>query len=115
MGEGQTGHKGYALSLWCEALVALSGGSCNNPDAPPRQSFFISVMDPQAFAGSEVYLQEIDRFLNHVRTSRTRAGGDAIRLPGERALAALREAEQSGLRLNEDRCRRLSDIAIREL
>ncbi len=25
------GHKGYGLSLWCEALTAAGGGECNNP------------------------------------------------------------------------------------
>ena len=107
MGESQTGHKGYALSLWCEALVALAGGSCNNPDAPPRQSFFITVLDPQAFAGNEYYVKEIDRFISHLRSSRTRPGFDAIRLPGERALSALRDAERDGIEVDEGKRKRL--------
>ena len=88
-------------------LVALSGGSCNNPEAPARQSLVITLMDPEAFAGRDDYLREIDRFVTHVRSSRKRPGVDTIRLPGERALAALREAERSGLVLADDRRQKL--------
>ena len=88
-------------------LVALSGGSCNNPSAPPRQSFLLTVMDPRAFAGRDYFLQEMRRFVGHIKSSRTRPGVEAVRLPGERAMAALREFERSGLPLDDDKRRRL--------
>ena len=107
MGESQTGHKGYALSLWCEALVAMTGGSCNNPDAPARQSLFITVMDPGCFTGRDRYFKEIKRFMAHLKSSRRRPGVEQIRLPGERSATLLREAERGGLSLDEDKLNRL--------
>ena len=107
MGESQTGHKGYALSLWCEALVAMTGGSCNNPDAPARQSLFITVMDPECFTGRDRYFKEIKRFMGHLKSSRRRPGVEQIRLPGERSATLLREAERGGLSLDEDKLNRL--------
>jgi len=107
------GHKGYALSLWCEALTALAAGSCNNPQAPSRQSFSVLAIDPEAFAGAEYYLGEMRRFVAHLRTSRTRPGFEKIRLPGERALEALARAEEEGVPVEEEMLGRLSAMAAR--
>ncbi len=91
------GHKGYALSLWCEALTAMSGGSANNPEAPTRQSFNLTVIDPEAFAGREYYDAEMRRFVAHMKASRRLPGVEGIRLPGERGFRCLREAEGEGV------------------
>ncbi|KPK47474.1 MAG: hypothetical protein AMK72_08400 [Planctomycetes bacterium SM23_25] len=104
------GHKGYALSLWCEALTALSGGSANNPRSPQAQSFTLTVIDPEAFAGSDGFLKEMKRFCAHVKASRPRPGTDPIRLPGERGFAALREAREKGVPLAEETVRKLNEI-----
>jgi len=109
-GEAQ-GHKGYALSLWCEALTALAGGDCNNPKAAQRQSFSLVVADPDAFAGREAYLREMKRFVAHVKSSRLRPGFDAIRLPGERALASLRRSEREGVPIEEALVKQLGELA----
>lgn len=109
-GEGQ-GHKGYALSLWCEALTALAGGDCNNPGAESRQTFNLTVVDPDAFAGNDYYLKEMKRFVGHVKNSRLRPGFDAIRLPGERAVGNLVEAEERGVPVEDFMLERLNSIA----
>ena len=109
-GETQ-GHKGYALSLWCEALTAVAGGNCNNPERPQRQSFALSVADPDAFAGRDYYEKEIARFVKHVKSSRARPGFQAIRLPGERGFRSLREARRSGLPLEAGTIEKLEAVA----
>ncbi len=105
------GHKGYALSLWCEALTAVAGGDCNNPEADNRQSFNLTVIDPEAFAGAEAYQKEMRRFIAHVKSSRLRPGFDEIRLPGERALRAMREAEESGVWVEDGMLEKLNGLA----
>ncbi len=80
------GYKGYALSLWIEALTAMVGGSANNPESPTRQTIILLVIDPEAFEGKQYYYQEIERFLKHVKMSKLRPGFKEIRFPGERAL-----------------------------
>ncbi|KKK74082.1 hypothetical protein LCGC14_2887340 [marine sediment metagenome] len=105
------GHKGYALSLWCEALTALSGGNANNPDLPQTQSFSLTVIDPEAFAGSEYFLAEMKRFVARVKASRPRPGCDPVRLPGERGFAALREAKDSGVPLDDKIVEQLNELA----
>jgi LDH2 family malate/lactate/ureidoglycolate dehydrogenase len=95
------GHKGYALSLWCEALTAMAGGSANNPEAPTRQSFNLTVIEPAAFGGREYYDQEMRRFIAHVKSSRRLPGVEAIRLPGERGFQALRQAQRDGVPVDD--------------
>jgi len=105
------GHKGYALSLWCEAMTALAGGSANNPDLPQTQSFTLTVIDPAAFAGSDYFVAEMKRFCARVKSSRPRPGADPVRLPGERGFAALRQAREQGVPLEDDTLAKLNALA----
>ena len=105
------GYKGYALSLFNEALTALAGGSANNPQAPSHQSFALMVLDPSAFAGSAYFLDEIERFLKHVKSSRLRPGFDEIRLPGERGFEALEDCRAHGIPLDEGKLQMLRKIS----
>jgi len=107
------GHKGYALSLWCEAMTALAGGRTNDPDAPQRQSFCLLVIDPQAFAGLEYFQGQIQHLITWLRTSRVRPGFDKIRLPGERSQECLRQAEKHGVPLDEAVLARLNALAAK--
>jgi L-lactate dehydrogenase len=108
------GYRGYALALWAEAMAALSGGSANNPDLPYRQHFALTVIDPEAFAGADAYLAEMERFVAHLRSSRLRPGFDAIRLPGERAQRAAQRAEADGVSVSDDLVKLLNEVAARQ-
>ena len=113
LGGDYLGHKGYSLSLFCEALTAVAGGDCNNPASETKQSFTLMVVDPDAFAGKDYYLKEITRFLRHVKESRLRPGFDAIRLPGERSCQNFRESELKGIPLEERIVDNLNRLAER--
>ncbi len=110
-GGKECGHKGYALSLFCESLTAAAGGDCNNPDLPQSQSVSIMLIDPQSLGGRERYFAEMKRLKARIKGVRKLPGIDEIRLPGERALASLREAETRGIILNESQLQILSDMA----
>jgi len=111
MGGAREGYKGYALSLWCEAMTAMVGADCNNPEAPQRQSFTLTVIDPEAFAGREYYQKEMKRFIAWVKSSRVREGFDEIRLPGERGFRLLREAQKDGVPVEDSMLSRLNELA----
>lgn len=111
MGGDVDGHKGYALSLFVEALVVMSGASANNPEEEPRQSFGLLVLDPAAFGGTEFYEREMARFIDHVKSSRTRPGVREIRLPGERGFAALADCRVNGVPLDNGKLDMLNGIA----
>ncbi len=100
-GGRECGHKGYALSLWCEALTALAGGDCNNPDLPQSQSFNLTVIDPDAFGGQDRYQAEMQRLLARIKGVRRLPGVDAVRLPGERGFSCLDEARTAGVPIDD--------------
>jgi len=112
MGGDVDGHKGYALSLWIESLVALSGASANNPELPNLQSFMLMVLDPEAFAGKDYYLKEMKRFVAHVKSSRARPGFQSIMLPGEAGLGRLAECRQKGIPLDQSKIEMLNTLAV---
>ena len=105
------GYKGFAMSLWDEALTAMAGGDTNSPHAPWRQSFNLTVIDPEAFAGKDVYLKEMERLIEYLRSSRKRPGVSEIRLPGERGLAAMTAARENGVPISDDSIRKLNELA----
>jgi len=107
------GYRGYALSLWAEALTAMAGGSANNPEKPSSQCFNLTVIDPGAFASADYYYSEMNRFLAHVKNSRLRPGFDAILLPGERAQKAAQEAQSRGVFVEDATLEMLSEVADR--
>lgn len=111
MGCEVDGHKGYALSLFNEALTAMAGGSANNPAATPQQFLALLVLDPEAFGGAAHYAREMRRFLAHVRSARLRPGGGTMRLPGERGFAALAQCRLQGVPLNDGKVALLRRLA----
>ncbi len=110
-GGAHYGYKGYGMSLWNEALTALAGGDCNNPQAKTRQSFNLTVVNPELFAGSNFYRKEMKRFIAHIKQSRILPGFDRIRLPGEKRFQNLRESEAHGVKVEESLVDSLNRIA----
>ena len=113
IGGAHFGYKGYGLSLWSEAIAALAGGECNNPETKTSQSASLTVIDPRAFAGQEYFYGEIERFKAHMMASRVRPGFDRIRLPGQRVVGNLQESDRAGIPVEEGLLEALNDLARR--
>jgi len=107
------GYKGYGMSLWCEALTAMGGGSANNLKSKTRQSFNLTVIDPEAFEGTNYYYREIERFTGRVKQSRLRPGFKEIRFPGERGLKQLQLSQKRGVEVNTELLSKLNGIALK--
>lgn len=109
---GETeGYKGYALSLFNEALSVTAGGSANNPDVPGHQNFGLTVINPDSFAGQDYYMEEMKRFMARVRSSRPREGFRQVRFPGERGFHALEDSRNKGVPLDDEKMQMLYKLA----
>jgi L-lactate dehydrogenase len=111
IGGAHFGYKGYGMSLWSEAIAALAGGECNNPDTKTSQSASLTVIDPEAFAGHKYFYGELERFKAHMLNNRVRPGFDTIRLPGERVINNLRESEEKGVPVEGELLETLNNLA----
>jgi LDH2 family malate/lactate/ureidoglycolate dehydrogenase len=111
IGGANFGYKGYGMSLWSEAIAALAGGECNNPEAKTSQSASLTVIDPRAFAGHVYFYSEIERFKAHMLNNHVRSGFENIRLPGERVVNNLRESDDRGIPVEEGMLAILNTLA----
>jgi L-lactate dehydrogenase len=100
LGGADLGHKGFGLGLMVEALTAgLSGYGRSSAPPTTNNAVFIMLLDPQAFAGRDALLDETGGL---VQACRAAAGaGQAVRLPGEQALAHRRRALLEGIEVAE--------------
>ncbi len=105
------GHKGYALTLWDEALTAMAGGSCNHPERQQRQCFNLTVIDSTAFGDAGYYRTEMARMIERIKASRKRPGVTEIRLPGERMFRQIAESKKSGVEIGAEMIEKLNGIA----
>ena len=95
------GHKGYNLALAIESLSqGLSGHGRADPLTDWGASVYLQVMDPAAFGGAADFLRQTSWLAAACRGNPPAPGVDAVRLPGERALARKRQALADGVQLH---------------
>jgi len=101
LGGLDAGHKGFALSLMVEALTAgLSGHGRDDPGQRWGNTVFLQVLDPEAFAGGEAFAHQMGWIAEACAGNPPRPGVDAVRLPGQGALARKARQLREGVVLN---------------
>ena len=107
------GHKGFALSLFCEVMAgALTGAGCSKPDIERVANGFMAfIIDPAAFCGGEFFKSEISQLAGWVKSSRLTQGFDEILLPGEPEARTLATRGTAGVMIDETTWKKLCAIA----
>lgn len=101
LGGLDAGHKGYALALLVEGLTAgLAGFGRADPKEGWGATVFVQVFDPDAFGGRSAFTRQMSWLVDACHGAGPRPGGPAVRLPGERGLAAKREQIARGVALH---------------
>ena len=80
------GHKGYGLGMVTEILAgALTGGGCSNIKNKDRlANGMLSIyIDPEQLAKDQPYHDEINRYVEYVKSSQTISPDGVIYMPGE--------------------------------
>ncbi|MCC2663427.1 MAG: malate/lactate/ureidoglycolate dehydrogenase [Geminicoccaceae bacterium] len=100
-GGAVSGHKGGALWLVVDLLAgALTGGGCSRPPegtARFASSMLSIVIAPEVYTGAAELATEVERYLAFVKSSRPRAPGGAVLLPGEPERRARAERSAKGV------------------
>ena len=101
LGGFANGHKGTGLGMAVEALThgLAAAGRRHHPQGW-QCNVFLQVIDPQAFGGVESFLAETGHLARLVRGSAPSRGFDAVRAPGDRALALRAERLANGVPLS---------------
>lgn len=103
LGGADLGYKGFALGLLVEALTAgLAGFGRADGEKHWGASVFLLAMDPSAFGGSAAFERETGWLAAACRAAPARAGGEGVRLPGERARALREEQLRGGVSLHAE-------------
>lgn len=78
-------HKGYGLSVLVEMLAgALTGNGCSHHRAPQLEQGMLSIyLNPQQFESPDGFLQEVNLFVDYLKSSTFDAQSTEILVPGE--------------------------------
>lgn len=99
LGGLETGYKGFALGIMVEAMTtALSGhGRADAPFIGWLSSVFVQIIDPDAFAGSTAFKDQMDFLVEKCLASEVPEGKPPVRMPGQRALKLRDQYRQEGV------------------
>lgn len=102
LGGMDLGYKGYALGLIVEALTSGLAGHGRADDVRRwGASFFVCVMDPEAFGGSAAFNRQLSWLAEACHANPLRPDRERVWLPGEMELARRSAQMEHGVELDE--------------
>jgi len=111
-----SGHKGFALSLFCEVFAgALTGAGCSKSGVSRVANGFMAfLLDPAAFCGTDFYTTEIEALGRFIKSSRLMTGFDEILLPGEPEAREQSRRADTGIRIDDTTWQKICTIATQK-
>jgi uncharacterized oxidoreductase len=97
---GETGYRGFALSLLVEVLGATMGGQDITVDQPGNGVGFI-VIDVSAFLPLERFYELMEGLRNYIKSSKPVEGFEAVLLPGEPEFRTAQARQETGIPLDD--------------
>jgi LDH2 family malate/lactate/ureidoglycolate dehydrogenase len=114
LGGLEYGHKGFGLALMVEALTqGLSGFGRKDTETRWGGNVFLQVLDPEAFAGREAFLDQMDHLTEQCHANAPLQEGAPVRMPGEQAERNIAAARERGVTLADTVVQQLAATAER--
>ena len=99
-------HKGYGFSLLAELVaVAIAGGLTSKEVVlhPSTQGgFFVAALNPTIFRDPEEFLEDVEKVVKIVKSTRPAKGFREVLLPGEKEEKVYQERLRSGIPVDEE-------------
>jgi len=103
LGGVEAGHKGTGLALLVEMLTGgLAGLHRADPCEGWGATVYLLCIDPDAFGGRTAFAHQMQWLAQACRASEPQPGIDAVRVPGDRALARRAEQLANGVLLQSE-------------
>jgi LDH2 family malate/lactate/ureidoglycolate dehydrogenase len=112
IGGMEYGHKGFGLALGIEALSqGLSGSGRSMKPKTMNLSTFVQVIDPEAFAGLDIFKKEMSFLSQQCLDNPPRKNIDKVRLPGQSALTKRKASLKNGITLAKETIEMLEKLS----
>ena len=107
------GHKGFGLSLVIDILAGgLSGAGCSQADPPETgNALFLTVFDIAAFRDLTEFHEEVDSFIDWLKSSPPMEGFDEVMLPGEKSHRIYEQRRRYGLDVDDNAWEQIAALA----
>ena len=110
---GQVGHKGFALSMVIDILSgALSGAGCSR-ESPEKlgNAIFMTLFDISSFVPIEEFYQDIDNFVDWIKSAKLAPGFTEITIPGEPEDHTKQKRQKEGIFIEENTWQQIEESA----
>ena len=111
-------HKGGGLAVICDLLAgALTGGRTHSPRTIKKDGHDIInnmlsvIIDPAAMGSTELFEDEVETFINWVKSARPQAGVAEVLAPGEPERARRADREKNGVPIDTTTWQQLIEVA----
>jgi uncharacterized oxidoreductase len=112
VGGPDSGYKGFGLNMAVEALAGILSGSGSAVEgARGSTGVFLMAIDPERFAGIEVFTAMFAALAEHVQAPPLAEGVDRVLLAGEPERRAMRDRTASGIPLDEETWKQIAQAA----
>ena len=110
---GKVGHKGFALSMVVDILSgALSGAGCSR-ESPEKlgNAIFMTLFDISSFVPIEEFYQDIDNFVDWIKSAKLAPGFTEITIPGEPEDHTKQKRQKEGIFIEEKTWQQIEESA----
>ena len=112
---GIAAQKGFGLSLIVDILSgALSGAGCTREDETrPGNGIFVTVINIASFVEQPGFNEEVNRFVEYVKSAQKLPGVEEIFMPGERGFRERERRERDGIYIEGETWAQIKAVAER--
>ena len=111
-------HKGGGLAMICDLLAgALTGGRTHSPRTIKKDGHDIInnmlsvIIDPAAMGSTELFEDEVETFINWVKSARPQAGVGEVLAPGKPERVRRADREKNGVPIDTTTWQQLIEVA----
>jgi uncharacterized oxidoreductase len=106
-------HKGFGLSLIVDILTGTISHAGFSRSHPPRigNAIFLTVINISSFMPIEEYLEQVDTFIEYVKSSRPIPGFNEVLVPGEPETRMEERRLAEGIFVEDETWKQITDAA----